>query len=397
MGYSARHIDKSCIFRQTFQNGEYDVINNPYGKAKVINAMTFSNGYASGSYSTASYLDIQSIITKCTGTLRLVCRFRSDANYTDLRTLIDLRTSGGDGFIISQATTKTFRYSSGTGYVNGEPRTSLTYPLENNIIYDLIISSMTMQASLININRTSVAFTNQSDLDIFLVEIYNRALTANEVKLLYQNKLYKKPKVNETNCVFHLDVKDGIINDKSSYNRPLTLTIVNLQKNIFNDLYFNVNSSIDTGTDWIGTDEIWGYFWIKPESVPTYANHSIFGNSRFYITYYVSGQGVFATSNASTLFFSSANSKVLRGKYTFVGFTRKINGMFNFYVNSYKNIETTTGTPVSGTTVIGIGQYAGNGGFMRFTKLKIFKEKIPGNIDEIMLQLYNSEKSYYGV
>jgi len=180
-----RHIDDRVIFRETF-NSEEDVRK----KALVVNNVTFNNGIAS--YSDFDYIKMPPLASD-TYSVRIIMRTTSSQTdyLADFRGEID----NGIGYIYA-LNGVTITTSGGNNYVNGVATTTINNNWEWN---DIVITTMTLNSPtdfLIGIRNGLISTLFPAEYELF--EIYKGTLTAEEVSLLYNNKLYRKPVFEQT-------------------------------------------------------------------------------------------------------------------------------------------------------------------------------------------------------
>jgi len=409
MGYSVAHVDKSCVFRQTFENGEYDVLNNPYNKGISTEVIYLNNTAVFNGTSSYIQYPIKNIKHRKPISIRIKGKVTSTLN----RVLFDARNSNFVGcfFRFNAATNILAAASSNLG---GTALTYLNGVLYNNEIFNNtyvdIVATFTIGAIysiLIAKDFNSASLFATVSLD--LVEIYDRVLTASEIKLLYQDKLYKQSRATEASCVFDLDVADRIISDKSSYGRPLTIggniSVVNSPAPCIK--FPNSSAAYISTPDFIGTDDVYGYTWIKPRFRSgglTMLWSSLLENGPFKFRFNDSNQRLYLYSDGTTFNFTVAATIPATTWYC-VGFYRRRSGLFRVFVNGVSKMtaaatEYGSGVPLAATYVCSIGRSPDTGGNYYngyMSKMKVFRGNVPGNIEDILANFYNSEKSYYGV
>jgi len=102
-----------------------------------------------------------------------------------------------------------------------------------------------------------------SNCEIDLVEIYNKALSAEEVSNLYNNTTYKDIR---NNLLFDFDCRQGIIEDK--YGTELINSNVVIKKDTVNTAYFNgVSSEIEAPLIQTGVTTVTGWVYNKKTAI----------------------------------------------------------------------------------------------------------------------------------
>ncbi len=200
MKESLHTLDKDCIFRETF-NSEYDVRRNG---GEPVN-MIFSEGKA--------ICDGTAYLTNSKFLSNRVYSVRIKINVPDFslhRYLFDFRTGTGLGSAFLRQTTGEVT-SGGTEYINGV----LNNIAEVNKNLDIVLSGITLYTeTFLNLLR------NYSGTQLFkgtieLFEIYNKALTAEEVANLYNNVAYKDIR---DGLVVDVDARRGLVQDNMGNN-----------------------------------------------------------------------------------------------------------------------------------------------------------------------------------
>jgi hypothetical protein len=166
-------IEKSCIFRETF-NSAFDSQKNG---AIIVGNSFFQNGILSLNYVTnlgTSFKFGNKRLKGSNFSVRLRYKKRSSA----LGYIIDFRTSW---FFWCYEGNKTISSQSGTVYINGKQTNAYT----SNDFIEVVITGIPMGTTTSTLFTLAKGFnnTNPSNIDYELIEIYNRILTPSEVKL----------------------------------------------------------------------------------------------------------------------------------------------------------------------------------------------------------------------
>ena len=149
------------------------------------------------------------------------------------------------------------------------------------------------------------------------------------------------------------------------------------------------DTSIDTGSDWIGTQAVTVTAWIKADTIGETAGR-IISNAKF-ILGFISANKLTLTSD------NFAGSKTMSGTITYgqwyhIAVTRASNGTAQFFINGVSDSAAgASGTPIAGVTNIIIGNTSTpirtwNG---KISDLRVYNKVLSSN--EISY-IYNSSK-----
>lgn len=188
---SLYHIDKRCIFRETF-NSEEDVRRNGGVPTDAI----FSNGICTINRDNSSLLKYYLHLENNTYSFRIRYKINEFQTSTQDPFFLDLRNDGIGYIIINEYDTQDIDKSSGLVYINGVSNNIVT----ENIWQDVIVVGITLYSpnTIWSVGCWSGTYnTQRANWDIDLIEIYKGTLTAEEVSLLYGNRLYRKPIFNQ--------------------------------------------------------------------------------------------------------------------------------------------------------------------------------------------------------
>ena len=228
--------------------------------------------------------------------------------------------------------------------------------------------------------------------DIDFVEIYNRELTAEEVKNLYEGKTYVK-QTGDTELL-SISANTGTIIDR--YDASLTLTSVDVHKEgNKNVLKFNGSTSkIDTNTTTDLTGDITVNVWMYRNGGLSGLSGRFVDDGKFVFADELAGRLAFA-SDGATFVYSANNSLAYYGWYM-VTAVRESDGTVNMYVNGVLSgsADQNSGTPATGTTNIIIGnRNASDRPFEGYlSNVVIYNGLLTA---EEVTQLYSSTKKFY--
>lgn len=244
---------------------------------------------------------------------------------------------------------------------------------------------------------TSGLYTYKANIKLSDVRIYNRALSAQEVSLLYKQGLNKMPNnnVGSTKLLFNLNVDKGVISDKTG-NTTLTATDVSVVKqgSIYAMKFNGSTSKIDTGSDWIGTKACTVSAWIKPYTKGEIDGQILY-NSKFYFGITTANRFIFSRNYSN--FIVSALSSVQFYSYMNITVVSNLSGVSTFYLNGIVNgtVNQNAGTPVAGGSMI-----VGNSSTPIFTfdglisQLQVWDRVFTA---EEVAQVFSSQRKLYGI
>lgn len=212
MKESIKGIDRNLIFRETF-NSEQTVRRNG-GQPTDID---FSNGI--GTLNGAS----RKIIYPIKYGVKTI-RFKINLATT---TENILKLSSTHNISVSSGTISATGFASPTIYVEG----SLTSNITTGWKEVMITTSTAFNADDIILGFIS----SYGEFDIDLIEIYNKALTAEEVSNLYNNLTYRDVR---DGLALDIDSRQGVIEDRRG--NALTISGVEVKKDNVNCSYFTI-------------------------------------------------------------------------------------------------------------------------------------------------------------
>jgi len=380
MSDSLSSISNSVIFKETF-NSAYNIMSNKYTKGSPFN-ISINNGIVSfnGTSSKITYKTINPCYT-------FRFKFKTSINNQKI-----LRLSSTQSISINSSNQIiSTGLSSPTYYVNGFQTQTITLNTWNEIV---ITTTTKVKCSDLQLGFDTTYYNGQ--LDIF--EIYNRALNASEILLLYQNKLYTKQN-NQLSLLLDFDSTSGIVKDLSGKN-ALTASNVSIKKigKVYSAYFNGSTAKIDCGSDFISTKNVTVTFWIKRAGNGSGVHSRILTNNQFLL----SDVGAFTASGGQFTSDNYAGSYVQITTYSkkyfeFILLSRNgLNAAFGRYNDGFAFGP--AGTPTAGTTNVFIGNnLAGNEAFKGYiAKLQVY-EGIPFNVQNFAAQIYNSQKIMLGI
>jgi hypothetical protein len=321
--------------------------------------LSFINGFAKFDASIVKHIRYNAIFR---GTYSIRVKIKGLAYNSSNTYLID---AIGATFSLRMSSAGTVLASSGTVYVNGVATTTVIAG-DNEIV----VSGITMAPDTLVFGTFRNLSSTTSNIigDVELFEIYQGALTASEVKNLYDGDWNKE--LISSNLILDYDSTNGYITDKTGKN-TLTPTAVAINKSgsyytsTFNGL--NAGSKIDTGSALGGTGDITVICWNKLRGMgqgTTVSSSHILDNLKLVLLINTTNFYYKFTSNYSVTA-NSANGSVKYGVDTFIAITRLASGVSNIYIGdkntapvSSGNINQSSGTPADGTSNLTIGNSA---------------------------------------
>jgi hypothetical protein len=246
---------------------------------------------------------------------------------------------------------------------------------------------------------------NQANLDnLDICEIYNRALTAEEVSALYKSNLYSD--LNYTKDV-SVSVERGFIESN--------VDVTNNGVSIIKNGYQSIMSFDDTSTNYInltnkdfntGTDDFSISFWMNSKRIGNTSYRGVMGNwgmaPYWYIRNEVSNTTSiqFGTTSGSSLL--SASSTLSENKWYHITYTVDRSGYVKVYINgkydNQEDISSLVGVTLSNNNTHSIGHIGSTGlatywynGFL--SDIRMYKKKIL--TAEEIARIYNSTKKNY--
>jgi hypothetical protein len=365
MKESLYNHDNGVIFRETF-NSEQDSIKNGGTPTDV----TFSSGVATfnGSSSKINY-GKDNKFNFSDNIFSIAGKITTGSDITNIQAVITTKDIGSseNGF--------EFRIFSGNlefGINNGAASNVAQKSISTNqTLHFVCVSDGTNN----NIYIDSVAGTskviagNGGQSDDFIVasdsgggqfgefsleyfEIYNRALTANEVALLYEGNLYREPVF--TNEVLSIDSRNGGIYDK--LGNTLTNTGVSIVRDggVYSQRYNGDISKLDCGSDLIGTGDKTFIIWFKAFSDGELGQGRLLSNGKLELFFTTTGfklrsDGV-TTSQISNVWVPNVWNNLI--------ITRSSDGTCAYYSNGVlqtTGLSSDSGVPEAGTTNLIVG------------------------------------------
>lgn len=336
-------IDSSCIFREVF-NDEASTRRNGGIPTDVV--FQDGKGVFNGSSSKMLYRK----------PLNGQYSIRIKLNITDVsryQYVFDARTSGiGIGYIYF--TSGNLTVSTGSEYINNEQTVSLINGDNEIIISGIFCTGVEF---LIGINNTIVGYLGAS---IEFMEIYDRALTAEEVSLLYKQRYYRKSVLDNSNTklLLDLDTRQGVLDVKTGVNTGIVLTPYDISfKKIGSNYSLSANgdtTAINCGTDFIGTKDVTVMGWFNIKSAGESNDGSIVNNGILTLR---TGFNRFRLYSVPGTYAETSPFFPIYNRLLFLALTRTNLGIVNFYIGQ-KDISPTlnytanqnSGTPVNGTS-----------------------------------------------
>jgi hypothetical protein len=379
-------IGKEPIFRETF-NDQQAVERN----GGVIDTPQFSEGKFIGSTTLNNNIYYYNPIRFETLSIRIkVDILDITKNISQFRAFLDLRDSihtSGAFLFINQAS-NLLRFDQGTGYVNGNVVTSLSYALTNGK-YEFVLTNITTGVINQYINRSYLFAINSVECAFELFEIYEGELTAEEVSNLYNNSRYR-----ELNAVpvLNLTAEGGIIEDKAGNSFTNTDVDVVRDGQVYVQSYNGSSSAISLTIQ--NTTQQTTSFWIKlkdrkDESV---LGGTLHGAAMFIHFDVVNDDISYYSYDGGNLVGSFQNKNLMLDKWTHYCFVRSgidvslfIDGVFNQTVSTLGTTEL--------METIWVGRRASNFYFNGYLNdIKIYNEVLS---NKSVSELYNSTKFKY--
>ena len=266
-------------------------------------------------------------------------------------------------------------------------------------------------ANPLTIGNRSSATDRTFDGAISDVRIFNRVLSAEEITALYNgigNYEIAFSSTASTTTQYLTPIaqyplstgsrlSSTVVADTTPYQHNGTITagasagFAADQRNIAGMAYDfdGADTSIDTGSDWIGTQAVTVTAWIKADTMGETAGR-IISNAKF-ILGFISANKLSLTSDSFT------GNKVMSGTITYgrwyhIAVTRASNGTAQFFINGVSDSAAgASGTPIAGITNIIIGNTSTpirtwNG---KISDLRVYNKVLSSN--EISY-IYNSSK-----
>ncbi len=369
MGYRRyKPNDKDLIFAEYF-NDEISVRRN----GGIPTDVTFDKGVAEFNGGSSLINFDHKLYGNQSLSIRI--RFKKDS-LSAIGYLFDFRSSGGtlgSGFAYIAATTGVLVKQLGSAeYLNGVLDASPTIVVDT--WYDYVITGATYKtgtgANPFIVGTYRVVNSNWFDGGISLIEIYNRALTAEEVSNLYNSSRYKVPQLNTATLSQILDVsaRSGVVRNKFSGDTiggNLVPEVVNTSMAVHKEgsirtMLFDGNSSkVDAGSYYDLTGDITVLAWVKPRSYGEGGAFSSYmlSNLQLVLGMQESNTRYFFVSAGLITFAYSAAGSVTINEYQLLIITRTASGIANFYIDGENNgtVDQSSGTPVAGTENIHIG------------------------------------------
>jgi len=384
---SLQSIDRSCVFRETFNNSSA-VVNNNYSKGSLsTTGVSFKNGTGIFNKGTITYPNLKNVKNK-TYTYRVVFKLLSYS--TDYQSIVRL-TDGSSAPTIIPISLGSVAAFNGTGYMNGVVQSGFPFiPLNKTIEFVCVFSTSSIQSILLG---SYISNTFQANCQIDLFEIYNRALSAVEVKLLYQQRLYTQP--NELPLLLDFDSTRGVLEDRTNINNfTITNSVSILQIGKVKSAYFNGTGFLNTVKTVNLYQDISFNIWFLTKSNGIDVARTLFGNGKTYLSIFVNKY--FLTSDTATIDTTTATVKKNQWVNIF-GFRKLIDGKGSYYINGVFDSILSSGVPSTNQNInlqIGSGGNSQTKGYI--SKLQIYKG-IPSNPDQFTAQLYDSQKGQFGL
>jgi hypothetical protein len=401
---SLLHIDKSIVFRETFHDAQ-SVANNRYADGRLsTSGIVFKNGKCIIT-NNSSQIVYNKVSVPQSHSFRCIVSFQS---FTGI-------IAGGNGGhqFWGQITSST---SITNEPFNNQTTWTLSNPLILNTIYELVfVETSTNQTLYINgvsqgtitcgyaknygfrdINGSGVLSGDGMKNTLYLVEIYDRALSASEVSLLYKQSLYIDPS-KQLPLLLDFNSTRGILEDTTGLN-TLTNTNATIQKigKVYSSYFNGGTTNIKTVNNINLSQNIVFSCWFK-NSRNTAAGTSLFGNTKTYFAAY--GGTYVLTSNATNTAFTTGIVDTLNKWTHVVVFLNETTGACSFYFNGAFNVNGASGTPTANQNLI---FYVGGGGangvenFYGYISIFQLYQGIM-NPSQFVAQLYNSQKGQFNI
>ena len=347
-----RPTDRDLIFAEYF-NDQQSVLRN----GGIPTDVTFENGVAKVDSSNIEYIGTLNL----TGSVRL--RIKA-SNISTLQYIIDFREevgggSGGIGFV--RIATNTISISAGITYINGEQDNSLV-GYENEFI-DVVAVGVIIDSRLINVATRYGGTSNPVLLgEIELLEIYNKALTAEEVTNLFLSKRYRIPQLG--NKILHVTARKGVVQNTLSGDTiqgelvpevVVTDTEVVKEGSIYTPRFNGSSSKIDCGDYNDLTGDITVLAWVnRANDIVNFDN--LLSNGQFRLYYF--SDVLFARNDNGASGFSTNIFLNENGNWMHIAVVRKSSGSITFYKDAVDvTASDTAAAPVAGTSPIQIGPW----------------------------------------
>ena len=308
----------------------------------------------------------------------------------------DSRSLGGTTFIRTNGNIISFAGFS-TVYLNNVITTTNSAILDNTDyeFVGVLTSTENISGQTFGI-QSKDSFLFDGNLDFF--EVYNRALTANEAKNLYEDKYHKgiPIKTSAATQILNIDSSLGGLADR--WGNVITNTAVTTVRDgdIYAQLYDGADSKLDTGSDLTGTKDVTLAAWVKVYSYGEGSNGMIFNNGKLYLSAFLTGNRFINTSDGAVTFGVAADDSIILNVWQLICITRTSSGATNFYVDGVLSgsANQDSGTPAAGTTNIIIGN--NNGQTETFDGLINAVRIYDGLLSaQEISQIYTSEKERY--
>lgn len=360
--------DKSLIYQWNF-NDNSSVVDNPRVKATVNGNPTFKDGVAIFNGST-DYYKLKTLINLGTK-YSIEVRFK-------LNVISDVSIVGYDGPIYGMYIIGNIIYHRAKGLsfdasinwvrdTNWHTYTVCRNDINVTIFFDgILIKTLTnynLSYCLINSIGATNTGTAQLNGSIEYIKIWNRQLTASEVKNNYTGKTYRALPYKST-TLFHINSDNGIIRDLTGKTVPVATNVAlpKIGSNI-NVMKFNGSSgNINLGSQALLGD-ITFMGWVNNISRGEGNLGNIINNGQFvfYISNTANNYFTFSRNNNINVISNTINSLKL-GNTQFLCITSTSTGITNFYIGNKNNPPTLSGTAnqSAGTPVAGTTCYLGN-------------------------------------
>ncbi len=368
-------IDKNLIFRETF-NSEQVTRRNSGTPTDV----TYSEGKGdfNGSTSTIPYNSISN--TNFQKDFSIVCKIKpSSSGEGGFGRIIDKTDDANatNGFYLRLDTTNN-RLAVRINV--GGTQSSTTNSIMANIEYHIIVTittagtinfyvdgaltggpsgggtlSAVTTTNPLTVGNISGGTTTTFDGSMDFIEIYNRVLTANEVKNLYEDKYHKgiPIKTSAANQILNIDSSLGGLADR--WGNAITNTSVDIVRDgdIYAQKYNGSTSKLDAGTPDTFIGDKTFIAWIKPYSFgegPSNGRGKIIDNTQVEWSLIGDGTAMLFRRDGQE---ASVTGTINLNKWQFVVAVSKANGDSILYVNTVATgAEANKGTPAAGNSII---------------------------------------------
>lgn len=360
MKESLKGIDNSCIFRQTFAN-ETTV----RAAGGVPTNVIFKDGVAEFPNSGTSYIKYNK---SWVGVYSIRVKFYFNgvisAQYNmiyDSRRNIDYKYGSGVYITPNQSTLSIINGASHILYVNGVISNQLRVGLNDMIITCSIIS---FKNSAVVIGSNANLISSAYNMKFELLEIYNRVLTASEIKNLYNNKtnITLPSVISDTKKkIIDVNAYSGIIKNTLSgqiVNGNLVPNVINTDVTVVHEgkgfvMMFPSYTNLNLGNypPLIGNVTIMA--WVNLPKPKRSDNQLLFTNGQLSIVNLYTNSTYITNANLNGVY----TTRKTKNTWIFIAITRTASGIVNHYEGNKQlspilnsTLNEAGDTPVAGTS-----------------------------------------------